>query len=673
MGASTRWPSRAHVRSQVHGARCVHPLRERRGEGASARKPEALLTVADRERDPVAVSREIVELFNMRGPLIRVRGKAPFDHGWQVDPTRWPTLWEAKLDGWQHELGVPMGQRRDGLWNVALDFDDYKPGAADSKTRLFGLGLDRRTVTQCTPHGGEHYFYTSPVPIRSRPLDAEGFPGVDVKCEGGQVVFYDDWEFGFGPLDIPFAMLGGEVLAVLAGSRVSAGAKRDAPTLDDERVIALLEEHFGAHSTRWNGGYFVTTRPGKNASEGHSATIGAVAPGVVHNFSGSWNGLPAGTYDRRELCKLRGLRDPALARLQAIADRIPKRGGRIAPTLLALMTGTPPEHDWLVPGVLERGDRVLLTAGAGVGKSTLLRQLACGAALGMNPLSEAPWEIVAPPIRSLIVDLENSERQLRREFEKVRTIVGSEAFDRLAPFVHVECHTEGLVLDLDDRGHREDREWLAGTVEGTRPDLVVIGPLYKMQGGRPNDEETSRDLAKWLDRLRGEHGFALVIEAHTAKATGETRPSGSSTWLRWPEFGVYLAADGSLVHWRGQREERAWPPALTRSEASPVPGEWLWRPTVPKLGNGPNREAEYESAVELAVLRMLRGYREALTVEDICERVDRRRSAVRAAIYRLRLRQALVLVPVEREAGKGATRSCDGFVLAADWRADGDR
>ncbi|MEU1152672.1 DnaB-like helicase N-terminal domain-containing protein, partial [Streptomyces sp. NPDC005918] len=40
-------------------------------------------------------------------------------------------------------------------------------------------------------------------------------------------------------------------------------------------------------------------------------------------------------------------------------------------------------HDWVVPGLLERGDRLILTAGEGGGKSMLLRQIAVAVAAGV--------------------------------------------------------------------------------------------------------------------------------------------------------------------------------------------------------------------------------------------------------------------------------------------------
>ncbi|MDP8958289.1 MAG: hypothetical protein M3N51_03605, partial [Actinomycetota bacterium] len=82
-----------------------------------------------------------------------------------------------------------------------------------------------------------------------------------------------------------------------------------------------------------------------------------------------------------------------------------------------------------------------------------------------------------------------------------------------------------------------------------------------------------RAVAGHLDRLRASYGVALLLEAHSpygSGGSGPRRPYGGSLWSRWPEFGLHLAESGVLSHWRGARDEREWPSALTRG------GEWPW-------------------------------------------------------------------------------------------------
>ena len=68
------------------------------------------------------------------------------------------------------------------------------------------------------------------------------------------------------------------------------------------------------------------------------------------------------------------------------------------------------EYDWVIPNILERRDRVVITAGEGAGKSTFIRQMSIASASGVNPITFQPMT----PVRCLVVDAENSERQWRR-------------------------------------------------------------------------------------------------------------------------------------------------------------------------------------------------------------------------------------------------------------------
>src|SRR5215207_2008289 len=70
-----------------------------------------------------------------------------------------------------------------------------------------------------------------------------------------------------------------------------------------------------------------------------------------------------------------------------------------------------PEYDWLVPEVIERMDRVIVTGDEGIGKSTLKRQVAVKCAAGLHPFSDDAID----PLRVALVDLENGQRHVRRK------------------------------------------------------------------------------------------------------------------------------------------------------------------------------------------------------------------------------------------------------------------
>jgi hypothetical protein len=222
-----------------------------------------------------------------------------------------------------------------------------------------------------------------------------------------------------------------------------------------------------------------------------------------------------------------------------------------------------PEYDWLIPDLLERGDRCVITGEEGQGKSTLLRQISIQVAAGIHPFT---LEEIAPK-RTLLIDVENPRRLVRRKLRPMRLSAGG----RLLPgYMIPVVWSEGLDLRTD-----EDYERLSRLIDDVGADLVLTGPSYKLASGDPTAEETAKAVSGALDALRVQHDFAIILEAHqpyaaTAGGKRALRPYGASLWSRWPEFGLHLSANGTLEHWRGDRDTRDWPAALQRG------GAWPW-------------------------------------------------------------------------------------------------
>lgn len=233
-----------------------------------------------------------------------------------------------------------------------------------------------------------------------------------------------------------------------------------------------------------------------------------------------------------------------------------------------------PPHSWVVPGIVERADRVMIVAGEGAGKSMLARQMCTLLAAGRHPF--APKQIIRPR-RTLLVDLENPPDLVRRS---LRGIVG-------------QIHAEGL--DVEDRAWRWNRPGgidlrspagralLGKAIEQARPDFVAIGPLYKASMGRPGDtyEVAASETAAAIDHFRERYGCAFWIEHHAPKGDAHGRrtdPVGSSYWLRWPEFGLVLRQASNaeanvyaLDRFRGDRDQRCWPDRLIKGAS-----RWPW-------------------------------------------------------------------------------------------------
>jgi 5S rRNA maturation endonuclease (ribonuclease M5) len=229
-------------------------------------------------------------------------------------------------------------------------------------------------------------------------------------------------------------------------------------------------------------------------------------------------------------------------------------------------------YDWVIPGLLERCERVIVVAAEGVGKTMLARQVAICVGSGIHPFTYQPIK----PQTTLTVDLENPERIIRRTS---RSIYGAaQAVSRNPnPQSHLLIKPQGL-----DLLRPEDRAVLEEMLERTQPALLVMGPLYKAfidPGGRTS-EAVAIEVARYLDTIRDIYQCSMWLEHHaplgTSMTTRELRPFGSAVWSRWPEFGVALQPDMTgmayhydVRHFRGARDERQWPTRIKRGKRFP--------------------------------------------------------------------------------------------------------
>lgn len=237
-----------------------------------------------------------------------------------------------------------------------------------------------------------------------------------------------------------------------------------------------------------------------------------------------------------------------------------------------------PDKNWVIPGLLTTGDRVVLTGIEGFGKSVAMRQIGVMTAAGLHPFTLR--SIV--PQQVLLVDCENPEEIMADVLGGLRTVARRRGTATGSNF-WLTRYPQGL-----DLSKAKDRLELHRLCMMVRPGLLLIGPAYKLYvgGGNQREEDLARQVTSALDGLREEFGFALILEHHSPHGQPGTdkrtvRPIGSSLWLRWPEFGVGLAPqDGTTIdqrkaelrHWRGARADRDWPARLE----STGPGELPW-------------------------------------------------------------------------------------------------
>jgi replicative DNA helicase len=255
------------------------------------------------------------------------------------------------------------------------------------------------------------------------------------------------------------------------------------------------------------------------------------------------------------------------------------------------------EHDapWVIPGMIRQDWRVLLVAAEGIGKSVILRQIAMMAAQGIHPFRCDEIE----PIRTLIVDLENPIASVAETGARMVTHLRQAKGDRYDPR---RCKIFRRPGGIDPRT-RHDRGELEREIIGQKPDLVCIGPAYKMlhrrpqKGGMESHEEATDPVLQILDDLRTRHDFALMIEHHAPQGYGaqrDMRPYGSQRWLAWPEIGLSLKLNlqerntWDLGRHRGDRMVTDWPVSLSRGTV------WPWSGTFKH--NITDRIPEHEEA-----------------------------------------------------------------------------
>jgi RecA-family ATPase len=209
-----------------------------------------------------------------------------------------------------------------------------------------------------------------------------------------------------------------------------------------------------------------------------------------------------------------------------------------------------------------------------MGKSVAARQIAVAAAAGLHPFAEKRF----PPQRVLYIDCENAERLVRRKFRTMIDQTTAMGRRHEHGMLRIILRPAGVALETP-----EGADWLLEQVRLHEPQLLILGPLYKLHRASANEDVVNRQVLETLDGARSVSGSAIILEAHAGHAQGElsrrrsVRPRGSSMLLGWPEFGYGLQVPDDQVNskapthvfvrnWRGDRDEREWPTALLRSQ-----------------------------------------------------------------------------------------------------------
>lgn len=241
---------------------------------------------------------------------------------------------------------------------------------------------------------------------------------------------------------------------------------------------------------------------------------------------------------------------------------------------LADLDAVTPQKPWVLPGLLRVNEKLVVTGGEGVGKSTFSRQSAVAVAAGIHPLLCIP--VGDEPLSTLVIDLQEDDVDSAVALAPMIRRAG----DDLDPSLfHAVQWPAGINLLA-----RRDFARVEALIAQHRPKLVVMGPLVRLfraeAGGRSRySEDLVDELTDLLDQLMVRYEFALILEGHAGndRSSEEAwRPRGSSVWRSWPSVGIGLEGvtssprEAKVHQWRWSRyADRAWPSRLVGGHGWP--------------------------------------------------------------------------------------------------------
>jgi hypothetical protein len=232
------------------------------------------------------------------------------------------------------------------------------------------------------------------------------------------------------------------------------------------------------------------------------------------------------------------------------------------------------DSELLKDGYLCRGAGLLLVGPTGIGKSSLALQAALSWAVGREAFGIVP----ARPLRSLLVQAENSDEDLAEMRDGVLRGLG---------FTPEAATATGaiVVVSEDSRTGLQFFELLRAALEAHHPDLVWIDPLLAYIGGDVSQQQIcSAFLRNNLNPLLHEFGCAGIVIHHVNKppSNAKSKPdwragdfaylgSGSAELANWPRavlavrnigsnevFELVAGKRGGRLDWRNEAGERVY-------------------------------------------------------------------------------------------------------------------
>jgi hypothetical protein len=189
--------------------------------------------------------------------------------------------------------------------------------------------------------------------------------------------------------------------------------------------------------------------------------------------------------------------------------------------------------DWLVDGLIERGQRGLVIAPPKVGKSIMFLDMCVSLASMTRFLGAEPYP---SPVKTAIISREDGPELVKRRLTQLASgrNLSLEAID---PFILVNTVKQSSSFHIDSQKELEEMaQWLrAGKVE-----FCVIDVLNKLHFQKENSTDDMTKVMIKFDELASLSGAQICVIHHLGR-TGNAR--GSTTIEGWADFICKLEQD----------------------------------------------------------------------------------------------------------------------------------
>lgn len=233
---------------------------------------------------------------------------------------------------------------------------------------------------------------------------------------------------------------------------------------------------------------------------------------------------------------------------------------------------------WIIPGVFRRHWKVVITGFEGGGKGVLLRMMCMAAAQGIHPFTQRRME----PIRTLLLDAENPDDAFLETAEMLeRTLVDTLGSD------YDETRFRTYQVRGFDLRNKRDLTGFKRELALQQPDLLAVGPLYKLKKKKPGEsyEDEAAAYIDIFDKIMATYNCGLLVEHHAKKGDGKSlrglETMGSELWTAWPDtiYGLRPREENEhnldLENQRGDRVAAMnWPDYIERDPDWVIHGRW---------------------------------------------------------------------------------------------------